>query len=198
MNDQRWSYKGLLPYFKRCEKHFDPNADPEQHGFDGPVTTASVSSSGRKYPLRDHILKLWSNLGLKHVPDANNGHPQGITDLVENWRDGKRQIASATYPLDRVEVLTNTLVRRVIFEDKVAVGVELANGQTRKIKPDGEVILSAGAYRTPQVLQLSGVGDAKHLAAHNIPVVLNLLDVGKNLHDHMMIFRCEWQTRAQK
>lgn len=193
MNDQRWSYKGLLPYFKRSEKHFDPTADHEQHGFDGPVTTASVSSSGRKYSLRDHVFKLWSNLGLKHVIDANNGHPQGITELVENWRDGKRQIASATYPLDGVEVLTNTLVHRIIFDDEVAVGIELANGEARKVKPDGEVILSAGAYRTPQVLQLSGVGDAEHLAKHDIPVVVDLPGVGRNLHDHMMIFRCEWQ-----
>lgn len=195
MNDERWSYKGLLPYFKRSEKHFDKDADPDQHGFDGPMHTASVSTSGRKYPLRDHVFKLWSNLGLKYIPDANNGHPQGITDLVENWRNGKRQIASAIYPLDGVEVLTNTLVRRIIIYDRVAVGVEMANGETRMTKPNGQVILSAGTYRTPQVLQLSGIGDAAHLSEHGIPVVVDLPDVGKNLHDHMMMLRY-WKLRS--
>ncbi|KAF2008695.1 GMC oxidoreductase [Aaosphaeria arxii CBS 175.79] len=195
VGDDRWSYKGLLPYFKRSEKHFDPNADHEQHGFDGPIHTASVSASGRKFPLRDHVFKLWSHLGLKRIPDANNGHPQGITDLVENWRDGKRQIASAVYSLDGVEVLTDTLVRRIIInDDKVAVGVELANGESRLASPIGQVIISAGAYRTPQVLQLSGIGDARNLSEHGITAVVDLPEVGKNLHDHTMIFRY-WKLR---
>ncbi|PSN68092.1 putative glucose dehydrogenase [Corynespora cassiicola Philippines] len=195
VNDQRWSYQGLLPYFKRTERHFDTNADPVQHGFDGPIHTASVSASGRKFPLRDHVFKLWSNLKLHHVADANNGHPQGIAELVENWRDGKRQIVSAVYSLEGIEVVTNTLVRRIIInQDKVAVGVELVNGTTRKVRPDGQVVVSAGAYRTPQLLLLSGIGDPKELAQHNVCVTVNLPEVGKNLHDHMMIFRY-WKLR---
>jgi len=195
VKDERWSYKGLLPYFKMSEKHFDPTADPAQHGFDGPITTASVSSSGRKFPLRDTILKLWSNLGLKHIPDANNGHPQGITDLVENWKDGKRQIASDTYPLDGVKVLTDTLVRRILInDDKVAVGVELASGEKHTVKEGGQVILSAGAYKTPQVLQLSGIGDAATLSQYGITTVVDLPKVGTNLFDHLMLFRY-WKLR---
>ena len=195
VKDERWSYDGLLPYFKKSETHFGKDADPSQHGFDGPVHTASVKSSGRQYPLRDTVFKLWSNLGLKHVYDANNGHPQGITDLVENWRDGKRQIASKVYPLDGVKVLTDTLVRRVIInEDKVAVGVELANGQTHLVKPGGQVVVSAGAYRTPQVLQLSGIGDPAHLSQHGITTTVDLPGVGANLHDHLLLFRY-WKLR---
>ncbi|KAF2871946.1 putative glucose dehydrogenase [Massariosphaeria phaeospora] len=195
VDDERWSYKGLLPYFNRSEKHFDSNADQTQHGFDGPIHTASVSASGRKFPLRDTIFKLWSHLGLQHVPDANNGHPQGITDLVENWRDGKRQIASSTYPLDGVKVLTDTLVHRIILsKDNVAEGVELANGERHSIKPGGQVILSAGAYRTPQLLMLSGIGDPDHLSEHGIQTAVNLPEVGKNLHDHMVLFRY-WKLR---
>ncbi len=156
--------------------------------------TASVTATGRKFPLRDQVFKLWSNLGLKHVPDANNGHPQGITDLVESWLDGKRQITSSVYSLNGVEVLTNTLVRCVILEDKVAIGVELENGETRMTKSSGQVIISAGAYRTPQVLQLSGIGDAAQLSKHGIPVILDQPEVGKNLHDHMLLFRY-WKLR---
>jgi choline dehydrogenase-like flavoprotein len=195
VKDDRWSYNGLLPYFKRSEKHFDPNADPSQHGFDGPIVTASVSASGRKFPLRDTVFKLWSHLGLERVHDANNGHPQGIAELVENWKDGKRQIASDTYPLDGVEVLTNTLVRRVIVNDeKVAIGVELTSGEVHRVKQGGQVVVSAGAYRTPQVLQLSGIGDPAHLVEHGITAVVNLPQVGANLHDHLMLFRY-WKLR---
>jgi len=57
VNDDRWGYKGMLPYFKRSQKHFNYYVDPEHHGFDGPVTTASVSASGQKHLLRDHALK---------------------------------------------------------------------------------------------------------------------------------------------
>jgi choline dehydrogenase-like flavoprotein len=194
VGDERWSYKGLLPYFRRSERHFDADADPTQHGFDGPITTASVSASGRDFPLRDKILKLWSNLGFHHNPDANSGHPQGIANLVENWKDGKRQIASDAYPLHGVEVTTNALVRRVIIENGVAIGVELASGDKRIVRQGGQVVVSAGAYRTPHVLQLSGVGDPAQLSQHDITTTVDLPQVGANLHDHMLLFRY-WKLR---
>ncbi|KAF2686083.1 GMC oxidoreductase [Lentithecium fluviatile CBS 122367] len=195
VNDRRWSYDGLLPYFKRSEKHFDADADPSQHGFDGPMHTASVSASGRKFPLRDIVLELWKHTGVDQIPDANNGHPQGITELVENWRDGKRQIASDVYPLDGVDVRTDTLVKRIsINSHKVAEGVELANGEKLVVKPGGQVILTAGAYRTPQLLMLSGIGEPSHLSQHGIRPIVELPEVGKNLHDHLMLFRY-WKLR---
>jgi choline dehydrogenase-like flavoprotein len=195
VEDERWSYNGLLPYFRRSEKHFDADADPNQHGFDGPIVTASVSSSGRRYPLRDTVLKIWSHLGLKRVSDANNGCPQGITDLVENWKDGKRQIASDAYPLHGINVLTNALVRRVIInDDKVAVGVELVSGEKFMVIPGGQIVVSAGTYRTPQVLQLSGIGDTAQLSKHGIMTIVDLPQVGANLHDHLMLFRY-WKLR---
>jgi hypothetical protein len=105
---------------------------------DGPITTVSVLSSGRKFPLRETVFKMWSGgLGLNHIPDGNGGHPRGITDLVENWKDGKRQIASDTYPLTGMKVLTDTIVRRIIIEDKVAVGVEFASGQKLLVRHGG-------------------------------------------------------------
>ncbi|OCL02395.1 GMC oxidoreductase [Glonium stellatum] len=194
VNDRRWSYDGLLPYFKRSEHCFNPDADPSQHGFDGPIHTASVTSSGRNYPLRQPILSAWSRLGLSFNPDANNGYPQGIAELVENWRDGKRQIASVAYPLHGVQILTNTVVRRIILDEhRVAVGVE-CTGQRHLLRLGGEIVLSAGAYRTPQLLMLSGIGDPEQLSKHDIPVLANLPGVGKNLHDHLMFFRY-WKLR---
>jgi choline dehydrogenase-like flavoprotein len=153
VGDPRWSYDGLLPYFKRCESHFDLGGDVEQHGFDGPVKTASVSASGRKFPLRGEVLKLWGNLeGMRYVQDANAGSPQGIAELVENWADGKRQVASEVYGLGGVAVVTGTLVRGVVFAGTTAVGVEFESGVVRMAKKGGQVVVCAGAYRTPQVL----------------------------------------------
>ncbi|OAL05461.1 glucose-methanol-choline oxidoreductase-like protein [Phaeosphaeriaceae sp. SRC1lsM3a] len=194
VGDDRWSYSGLLPYFRRTETHYDAKADPEQHGFEGPIHTASVSASGRKFPLREKTFKLWSNLGLQRNIDANNGHPQGIAELVENWKDGKRQIASNAYPLKGVRVLTSTLVRRIIVEDGVATGVELVSGEVHTVTDGGQVVVSAGAYRTPQVLQLSGIGDPADFAKHGIPTTVDLPEVGRNFHDHMLLFRY-WKLR---
>lgn len=194
VGDDRWSYDGLLPYFKRSEKHFDPNGDATQHGFDGPVVTASVTSSGRQFPLRTPVLNLWKNLNLPHIPDANNGHPQGIADLVENWNDGKRQLVSETYPLAGITVLPNTPVHRITFDaSKTATGVELANGEKLTVKQGGQVVVAAGAYNTPKLLQLSGLGPAATLAQHNIPTVADL-PVGTGLFDHLMLFRY-WKLR---
>lgn len=140
------------------------------------------------------MLKLWSHLGIPHIHDLNDGRPQGISDLVENWRDGKRQMVQSVYPLDGVRVLTETVVKRVVFEEKTAVGVELANGQIIDLKNDGQVVLTAGAYRTPQILMLSGLGDPAHLAQHDIPITVELPHVGQNLHDHLMMYRY-WKLR---
>ncbi|KAH7070399.1 putative glucose dehydrogenase [Paraphoma chrysanthemicola] len=195
VGDERWSYKGMLPYFQRSEHHHDPTSDASQHGFDGPVHTASVTSSGRKFPLRDAVLKMWSHLGLEYKPDLNDGHPQSISDLVESWKDGKRQITPSVYPLDGVKVLTNTVVKRIILsEDNIATGVELTTNETISLNQGGQVILSAGAYRTPQILMLSGIGDPAHLATHAIPLKIALPAVGQNLHDHLIYYRY-WKLR---
>lgn len=195
----RWSYSGLLPYFRRSEHHFDPNADSEQHGFSGPVYTSSVTGSGRRYPLRDTILKLWKRIYLKEIPDANNGAPHGVAELVENRRDGKRQLTSDMYPLTGARILTETMVKKIILGDekqgkKVASGVELADGHRISVKDGGEVLVCGGAYRSPQILMLSGIGNKYELEKHGIPQLVDLPSVGKNFHDHQMIFRY-WKLR---
>lgn len=160
--------------------------------------TSSVISSGRRYPLRETILNAWKHIGLKEIPDANNGAPQGVAELVENRRDGLRQLTSVAYPLNAVHVMTETFVARIILSDskfgKVATGVELADGRQVRVKADGEVLLCAGAYRSPQVLMLSGIGDKDILAQHSIPQQVDLPAVGQNFHDHQMIFRY-WKLR---
>lgn len=197
VSDQRWSYSGLLPYFKRTENHFNPHgSDAEQHGFDGPIYTSSVSSSGRRYPLRETLRQAWCSTGLKVNDDINSGHPQGVAELVTNWADGRRQLTSEVYPLDGVKVVTNALVRRVVLDgsSQTATGVELADGRMYSVSAGGEVIVSAGALRTPQILLLSGIGDSEQLSKHNIPELVHLPGVGRNFHDHLLVFRY-WKLR---
>lgn len=132
--------------------------------------------------------------GIRQAEDANSGSPQGFSELVENRRDGIRQVASAVYPLEGVKVMLNTLVKRVIVEQhagaKVATGVELANGTVITAKQ--EILLAAGTYRTPQVLLLSGIGAAADLKG--ITQTVDLPEVGENFHDHMSVSQW-WRLR---
>jgi choline dehydrogenase-like flavoprotein len=154
-----------------------------------------VHSSGRKYPLRDTVQKMWSHLGLSYKSDLNDRQPQGISDLVVSWDNGKRQITPSVYPLNGVKVLTGTLVRRVLLgRGKTATGVELANGEVIDLKEGGQGVLSAGAHHTPQVLLLSGIGDLTPLSQYDIPLQVDLPAVGQNLHDHLLLHRY-WKQR---
>ncbi|KAG4220329.1 hypothetical protein PC116_g31192, partial [Phytophthora cactorum] len=188
--DKRWSYEGLKPWFVKSENFYDTSADPQEHGFDGPVHVTSVSAAEerqRKYPLRETVKKAWVELGVFHNIDRKNGASVGLNEMHENCnKNGTRQPANVVYPLDHVKVFTNTLVYRIIFDDtKKATGVELVDG--RKVAARKQVIVSAGSYQTPKILMLSGVGPSADLAQHDIPLVHESPHVGQNLHDHYAI-----------
>lgn len=136
------------------------------------------------------MLHSWAELNIDALPglDGNAGNPLGVGELQENKDHGRREIAAVRYPLNGITVLTDTLVARVII-DKIqspndsptARGISLADGTEIRGR---ETILSAGAIRSPQLLMLSGIGPAEELKKHNIPLVLDNPDVGKNLADH--------------
>ncbi|KAJ5901286.1 glucose dehydrogenase [Penicillium tannophilum] len=181
VKDDAWSYKALLPYFKRTETHWDPNADTSAHGRSGPIHNATVASSSadRQYPLRDTLKEAW--------------------ELTENWRDGQRQLASEAYGIANkpsITIKTETQVSRVLLSEgtakKVATGVELLDGTV--FHASREVVVSAGAYRTPEILMLSGIGPRDELAKHNIPVQVDAPEVGRNFHDHFS-FNQWWKLR---
>ena len=178
VKDSRWSYSGLLPYFKRSEHWHDDEGDSAEHGFSGPIHT---SSGGRDYPLREPVKEALLSTGLGFNPDMNSGDPNGVAQLVESWHEASRQHAAICYDLKGVHVLTNTIVERVRLENNKATGVELADGQF--LTASKEVILSCGALRTPQVLMLSGIGPNSELSKFKIKQVVEL-PVGQNLHDH--------------
>lgn len=198
VGDKRWSYEGLLPYFRKTERHWDPDADHIQHGFDGPVHITSVSASDpeRRYPLKEPLRAAWNRVGVKYISDGNNGSPLGLFEIIENWRDGKRQNVRDAYDLDGVQLLLNSTVRRVLFEKRntrwIAVGVQLVSGD--RIMAQKEVILAAGAIATPKIMMLSGIGPATELERHCIPVVRDSPGVGQNFHDHLST-RQWWKLR---
>ncbi|KAF8850853.1 putative glucose dehydrogenase [Acephala macrosclerotiorum] len=183
----RFSFEGMLPYFKKTETHHDPSATPQFHGHHGPVFTASVSSSGRNYALRQPIREAWAELGITKAEDINNGGTVGLAEIVESRTKGLRVIAPAAYPLTNITVLTSTLAHRVLFTTRngksTATGVEVADGRTFSCAR--EVILSAGSLRTPQLLLFLGIGPASELKNHSIPQITESPDVGRNLWEHL-------------
>ena len=200
VDDHRWSYDGLLPYMKMTETAANASIKPDQHGDKGPMYIQGVVSTHREFPLREKVLDSWKDVGVDIIPylDGNAGEPNGVGELYENRREGRRQIASAVYPLTGITVVTNTLVSKILIEDNAtphrkhrATGIKLANGTSIQGK---EVILSAGAVRTPQILMLSGLGPQEELKKHNIPVKADLPDVGQHLADHPL-FPALWKIK---
>ncbi|KAI1113072.1 putative GMC oxidoreductase [Nemania sp. NC0429] len=200
VDDERWAYEGQLPFMQKSEKCWNETLDLKQHGLAGPVPIQSVTSTKREFPLREHTLKTWKDLGFHELPhlDGNSGNPLGIAELQEGRNSGRRVISAAVYPLDDVTVQTNTLVEKILMKkdgarnDQLkAIGARLADGTEVH---GHEIILAAGALRSPQILLLSGIGPSEDLAKLDIPVLLDQPDVGQNLADHSILFNA-WKIK---
>ena len=158
------------------------------------VTCAKASN--RLFPLAKQAAAGWEELGVSTLPDGdqNTGKNLGRGYICEAREQGKREWAASQYSLEGVEIRFETSVRKVITnksDGKVnATGVELADGTVVVGK---NIILSAGAYRSPQILQLSGIGPGAHLREVGIEPVIDL-PVGENLADHMIFFQ-HWRLR---
>lgn len=199
VGDARWSFKGLLPFFRRTEHYFDSSADPELYGFDGPIHITSVAASDpeRRYGLREPIRTAWTEIGVPCNPKPSSGSLAGISEFLENWHDGKRQPSNLAYGLEGVRVLTGATAHRVVFSkdnagNDVATDVLLCDGQ--RFKARKEIILSAGALRTPQILMLSGVGPKETLSEYGIAIISEAPEVGKNFFNHFAHFQ-SWKLR---
>ena len=187
VGDDSWSYNALLPYFHASESDSNPDHDPPQHGSQGPVKITAVTAT-RHYPLRSSLQQAWSEVGVSYVSDGNNGHPNGLTQNLEVWKDGKRQLPSKFIDLSKVTTLPNSLIKRIILSEsgrRRATGIELADGT--HINAHREVIISAGVYHTPGLLLRSGIGPASELEKHNITSLLHNEHVGAHLVDHLAV-----------
>ncbi len=180
-----WSFADLLPYFKRSEAN-ERGADA-YHGADGPV---AVSDGRSRNPSMVAFLEATGQAGYGRNDDFNGPSQLGFGFFQLNQRDGMRCSNSVAYlhpamSRPNLTVMTDTLAHRVLFEGDTAVGVVGSrHGQLVELHAEREVILCGGAYNSPQLLQLSGVGPADMLARLGIPVVLDQPAVGQNLRDH--------------
>ena len=191
-----WGWSAMSSYFRQLENHA-LGAD-ELRGVGGPV---SVGRSVRPYALADAVLESGRLLGLEVRDDINRPAQDGIAYLTCNIRGGRRQSSAVAFlrPARRranLTIATDTQVLRVSFEGKRARGVWVRDAAgTREIVANREVILSAGALNSPQLLQRSGIGPPDHLRSLGIDVVAASPEVGENMQEHRLLFI---QHRLQK
>jgi choline dehydrogenase len=186
MGNRGWSYSDVLPYFKRAE-NWELGED-EFHGSGGPLHTSRVQEF---HPLARAWLEAGVQAGYPRNPDVNASSQEGFGPLDSTITKGRRASTAYCYlrpALTRpnLRVITHALASRVLIEGGRAVGVEyVRKGRTEVIRADAEVILAGGAINSPQLLQLSGVGDGDHLRSVGIRTVHDLPGVGQNLSDHV-------------
>jgi len=186
---QEWDYAHCLPYFKRMENCLA--GGDEYRGSEGPL---ELERGPVTNPLFAAFFKAIQEAGYSLTSDVNGYKQEGFAAFDRNIRNGKRLSASTAYlhpVMDRpnLTVQTNSFVTKILFEDKKAIGVEVDRGKGRTEQIFGnDIILSGGAINSPQLLQLSGVGNAKELEALGIPIVQDLPGVGENLQDHLEVY----------
>jgi choline dehydrogenase len=186
MGADGWSYDEVLPYFKKTERY--RKGANAYHGGDGPI---GVESAGWKNPLADAFIEAARSIGLPSNDDFAGATAEGAGYLdLTTWKGRRSSTAEAYIKPNRkrpnLRIVSEALVTRIQFEGRQAIGVEYERGgQTIQAKASGEVILSAGALQSPQLLQLSGVGPGELLADLGIPVVHAQNGVGENLMDHI-------------
>ena len=181
-----WGWDDVLPYFKKAQDQ-QRGAGP-YHAAGGPLT---VSDLRYKNPLSDAFLAAAAELQLPSNDDFNGEKQEGMGFYQVTQRDGKRCSAAHAYlhparARANVDVKPDSLAEKILIEDGRATGVRFRQGKTpRTIRARKEIIVSAGAFQSPQLLMLSGVGPAAHLQRMGVDVVLDAPEVGKNLQDHL-------------
>ncbi len=192
-----WSYAEVLPYFKRSET-FQDGGDA-YHGSDGPLYVSKAASPS---PIYSRFIAAGAEAGHKLTPDFNGFQQEGFGPYQLTIRDGRRWSAAAGYlhpilgqrPNLTCEVEARTT--KILIEKGRAIGVEFAQGKGRVKRvayANAEVLVCTGAAQSPQVLQLSGIGDPDELNAAGVNVVHPLKGVGKNLQDHLDM-TLSWET----
>ena len=181
-----WSYQEVLPFFKRAEhnEHFKD----ELHGQHGPLNVRFHSSPN---PFGETFVEAGLQAGYPACPDQNGANMEGFGRVQVMQKDGQRCSAAKAYLTPNrhranLRIETHAHATRIIFEGKRAVGIEFVQkGVKRSLRARHELILSSGAFNSPQLLLLSGVGPAGDLLKLDIPVVHELPGVGQNLVDHI-------------
>ena len=207
LGNQGWSWDELAPYFTKSEKYNPPTEDissqvdtafivPSEHGVNGPVQDSFP-------PFFNNFYKAWEptykKLGLGPTGDPRGGLAIGAysTLVSQEPKNASRSYSANAYwkpnsSRPNLHVVADAQVTKVVFDDDKsplhATGVEFASGnRTYTVQLTGEVILCAGTFQSPHVLELSGIGDAALLKKHGIDVLLHNPNVGENLQDHVLV-----------
>jgi choline dehydrogenase len=189
-----WGYDDVLPYFKKAENQ--ARGADEFHGVGGPLP---VSDLGHPDPLSAAFIAAAAETGIPLNPDFNGATQEGAGFFQTTSRRGRRASTAVAYlrpakARRNLKIETAALAQRIRFEGRRAAGVEYRKGgAVLTARARKEVLISSGAYNSPQLLQLSGVGPAELLRQHGIDVVLEAPGVGNDLQDHMqvrLVMRC--------
>jgi choline dehydrogenase-like flavoprotein len=187
LGNSGWSWSDVLPYFKRAEDNAD--FDGEFHGKGGPLAVSKLRTDN---PVQQIFLQAAQEAQFRLREDFNGDDHEGLGIYQVTQKNGERCSAARAYvhphmgsrPNLRVETFAHAT--RILFEGKRAVGVEYMQGKEKKVlRARREVIVASGAFQSPHLLMLSGVGDAAALGKHGIASVHHLPGVGQNLQDHI-------------
>ena len=189
-----WSFEKVLPYFRKMETDQDVGTtgiEAKYHGSDGPIRVHRHKRESW-YPFSEAYYEAAVAAGFPEHPDVNHPGYAGISPRCENNVDGVRQSTALTYINPNrhrlnLTIRANAHVTRVLFDGARAVGVEVESGGETFTVEGGEIVLSAGAVGSPQLLMLSGVGPADRLRALDIPIVHPSPGVGRNMRDHSAV-----------
>jgi len=201
LGNKGWGYDKVLPYFKKFE--CQENGENEYHGVDGEL---KVSNLRLKREIAELFIQASQEIGIPYNPDCNGEQQEGVGYFQQTSFKGFRKSSYRSFLNKKIRgrknltIVTNTQISKLIFEDKRVIGVNCIQSYKqpdKTIYANNEVILSAGSISSPQILQLSGIGDAKQLEKLGIDVVHNNPSVGKNLQDHLqvrMVFKTNTRT----
>ncbi len=184
-----WSFADVLPYFRRSE-HYERGGDAF-HGEGGPLW---VEKAPLDNPVYRAFIRCGAEAGHALTDDFNGAQQEGFGAYQRTIRDGERWSASFAYlrPIeavrDNLTILSTGLVTKILVESGRATGVQYVSGrggQAQTVRARAEVLVSAGAVQSPQILMLSGIGPADQIKQHGLDVVHDMPEVGQNLQDHL-------------
>ncbi len=183
-----WDYAHCLPYFKRMETCLE--GGDEWRGNDGPLVLERGPAAN---PLFGAVFEAVQQAGYRLSDDVNGYRQEGFARFDRNIHRGRRLSAAGAYlhPVmgrPNLEVVTRAFATRIVFAEKRATGVEYTVRRSNRRVQAGEVILCGGAFNTPQLLQLSGVGNADELRPLGVDVIHHLPGVGENMQDHLEVY----------
>ncbi|WP_223420838.1 GMC family oxidoreductase [Tateyamaria pelophila] len=199
MGNRGWSWDDVLPLFKRSERN-ERGAD----AFHGDQGNLSVSNMRVQRPITDAWVAAAQAAGYKFNPDYNGAEQEGVGFFQLTARNGRRCSAAVAFlnPIkdrENLKIITHAQVEKIEISDKRATGVSYRDkgGALRSVTARKEIILSGGSINSPQLLMLSGIGEAEQLSEHGIDVIADLPGVGKNMQDHLqarLVYKCNEPT----